>query len=52
MSSISPGDSVRVFISNRHDFIRFATIITIKGDQAIVRYDNGEVEEIPLRWIE
>lgn len=51
MATIECGQRVIVYISNRHDFQRYATVICVVGDSAVVRYDNGERETVPLRWI-
>lgn len=49
--SMQCGQRVLVYIDNRHDFQRYATVIRFERDTVVVRYDNGECETVPLRWI-
>lgn len=51
-TTLRPGERVKVFIDNRHDFIRYAIVLSVYQDEVMVRYEDGQVEVIPSRWID
>jgi hypothetical protein len=47
------GQVVRVFISGRHDFTRWAKVLDIRHDDLFVRWIDFDLpnEWIPARWL-
>lgn len=45
------GETVTVFVSGRHDFRRQARVLSVQGDEMLVRYANHAEEWIPARWL-